>query len=463
MFDLCIENGTIVTPEKEIKGHIYIKDGKIAAITASPSLEGAQKTMDASGNYIYAGFIDPHVHSRDGGATYKEDFYHSTRAAAKGGITTVLEMPNAVPAIINTDSFRSQKENLEKKAYVDFGMWGLCLGHLNNKDLKALDVEGVIGYKFFWGYAINKYNYNLVYNYNSKDTTVIPPLADGEIYSIFEEMAKLGKPLAIHAENAGLISYLTERIQVEDYENEYEALLATRPSVAEETIVNTAISFAKNTGARLHILHMSAKESVKLLKEAKSEGIAVSGETAPHYLFLTNEDYKNIGTRMKGYPPVRHQEDQDALWDGIRNGTIASMGSDHAPHTEEEKKGSLFQIPAGMCAVESMVPLMLHGVNQGKITKTQLAKVLSENTAKLYGIYPQKGSLEIGTDADLTIVDFSKEHVIHGNELFSISKVTPFDGFRIKGIPVATVVRGNVVMENGELTSKDSIGQFIRA
>ncbi len=463
MFDLCIENGIMVTGDKEIKSTVYIKDEKIAAITEGPLSEGAKRTINAAGKYLFPGFIDPHVHSRDGGATYKEDFYHSTRAAAKGGITTILEMPNAVPAVINREAFQKQKDNLESKAYIDFGMWGLCLGRTNNHELKELRDSGVIGFKFFWGYAINKSNYNLVYNYDKKDTSVIPPLSDGEIYTIFEEMAKIRKPLAIHAENAGLISELTERLNTADYENEYEALLAARPSVAEETIVKTAISFAGDTGARLHILHMSAGESVRLLREAKKEGLAVTGETAPHYLFLTNKDYKKIGNQMKGYPPVRYQEDQDALWQGLVDGTIDSMGSDHAPHTEEEKKGSLFQIPAGMCAVETMVPLMLHGVSQGRITKTRLAKVLSENTAKLYGIYPEKGSLEIGTDADITIVDFTKEHTIRKNELYSISKVTAFDGFQTKGLPAATIVRGRVVMENGELTCEESKGRFIKA
>lgn len=463
MFDLCIENGIIVTSEKELKGNIYIKEGKIAAITSVTLGEGAKRTIDASGKYIFSGFIDPHVHSRDGGATHKEDFYHSTRAAARGGITTILEMPNAVPAIIDSVSFHAQKENLEKKAYIDFGMWGLCVGYANNNKLQELKDLGVVGYKFFWGYAINKNNYNLVYNYDKKDTSVIPPLTDGEIYTIFEEMSKIDKLLAIHAENAGLISELTSRIKIEDYENEYQALLAARPSVAEETIVKTAISFAKDTKVKLHILHMSAKESVKLLKEAKAEGISVTGETAPHYLHLTNKDYNKIGNLMKGYPPVRYQEDQDALWQGLIDGTIETLGSDHAPHTEEEKKGSLFQIPAGMCAVETMIPLMLHAVNEGKITKTQLAKVLSENTAKIYGIYPQKGSLEIGTDADVTIVDFDKEHTIHNDELYSISKISAFDGFKIKGIPIVTIVRGNVVMENGELTCQESKGRFIKA
>jgi len=462
MYDLRIENGIVVTPEKSERTNIYVIDGKIAEL--SDEIKEAKEVVDASGKHIFPGFIDPHVHSRDGGATHKEDFYHSTRAAALGGLTSIVEMPNAVPAVSDAKRFAEQKANLESKAYIDFAMWALCLGKMNNEDLKELDALGVAGFKFFWGYAINKSNYNLVYNYEKGDPNVIPPLGDGEIYTIFEEMAKIGKPLAIHAENADVISELTGRLKIEDYENEYEALLAARPSVCEETIVQTAIAFAKATGAHLHILHMSAKESVDLLKSAKAQGLKVTGETAPHYLMLTNKDFLRLGTNMKGYPPVRYQADQDRLWEGLQDGTIDSMGSDHAPHTAEEKNGSLFKIPSGMCCIQTMVPLMLNAVNAGKITANQAAAVLSENTAKLYGLYPRKGSVIVGTDADFTIVDMGKEVTLHSEEFYSISKVSAFDGFKVKGFPVQTIVRGKTIMKDGVLTTEEvSGGQFIPA
>ena len=179
MFDLRIENGTVVTPEKSERTNIYVLDGKIAQLT--DEVLDAKEVIDASGKLIFPGFIDPHVHSRDGGATHKEDFFHSTRAAALGGLTSLIEMPNAVPAVTDARRFKEQKANLESKAYIDFAMWALCLGRLNNDDLKELDELGVAAYKFFWGYAINKSNYNLVYNYEKGDPNVIPPLGDGEI------------------------------------------------------------------------------------------------------------------------------------------------------------------------------------------------------------------------------------------------------------------------------------------
>ena len=201
-----------------------------------------------------------------------------------------------------------------------------------------------------------------------------------------------------------------------------------------------------------------------LLKEAKAAGLPVTGETAPHYLTLTNKDFLRVGTNMKGYPPVRYQADQDRLWEGLQDGTIDSMGSDHAPHTAQEKNGSLFKIPSGMCCIQTMVPLMLNAVNQGKLTENQLAKVLSENTAKIYGLYPRKGSVLVGTDADFTIVDMEKEKTIHSEEFYSISKVSAFDNFRVKGYPVQTIVRGRTVMKDGFLTcEEESGGRFIPA
>lgn len=462
MYDLAIRNGIIVTPTATYAGDLYIKNGKIACIAASGSSEEAVQEYNAAGKYIFSGFIDTHVHSRDGGGTYKEDFAHSTISAACGGITTLLEMPNAVPAVATVENFYKQRENLASKAFIDFGMWALCVGDLNNADLPGLNAEGVVGYKFFWGYAIRKDNYNLIYSPKGGDDNVIPPLSDGEVLRIFEAVAKTGKELAVHAENASIIRELSARIDPKEFKNPYEALLAQRPILAEVTTVQLAISFAKATNAHLHILHVSAGETVELVRRAQREGISVTAETCPHYLFLTDDRFEEVGNMMKCYPPVRRKSDQDALWAGLLDGTLSHVCSDHAPHTKEEKAGTLADIPAGMCGIESMAPLMITAVNDGKLTKQQLAAVLSENPARHYGIYPEKGSLEVGTDADLTIVDFDKKGKVEAEKLHSVSKVTPFEGFELSGMPVATFLRGRLIAENGEPAVPEKLGKFIR-
>lgn len=452
-WDHLIKNGTIVTPESSYQANVYIKEGKIASISQD-LLEGvAKETTDANGLYVLPGLIDTHIHSRDGGSTYKEDFYHSTKAAAAGGITTVFEMPNTNPPVNNAENFQKQLENLSSKAHVDFGMWGICLGDLNLADLEGLNESGVIGFKYFWGYAVDKNNYRLIYDYKEGMEDVIPPSDDGGVYRMMEAVAKTGKTFAIHAENSDLINHLTNEMK-KTGKTDYETVLAGRPSLAEEMTIQAGIAMAKKTGTRLHILHVSSKEGTEAIKRAQDEGYPITAETCPHYLFLTNEDYEEIGPSMKVYPLVKYKEDQDRIWEGIADGTFSLVCSDHAPHTEEEKQGDLWSVPAGMCGVESLAPLMLNAASEGKITLQQVVSLLSANPAKQFGVYPQKGAMQAGSDADFTIVDMNKQTTIKKENLHSKSKVTAYDGFRIKGVPVTTIVRGKTVMKDGEILTE---------
>ncbi|MEI3607930.1 allantoinase AllB [Pseudogracilibacillus sp. SE30717A] len=458
-WDHIIRNGEIVTPSATYTANIYIKDGKIAAINEEELNGDAKEITDASGLHILPGLIDTHVHSRDGGATYKEDFYHSTQAAAAGGITTIFEMPNTNPTINTVENFKKQVNNLQSKAHVNFGIWGICLGDLNNKDLLPLTEAGVIGFKYFWGYAVNKNTFQLVYNYSEDMVDVIAPCDDGQVFEMFEEVAKTGRSFGIHAENSDLINHLTKQLEQKDADD-YNAFLASRPNLAEELTIQTGIAMAKQTGARLHILHVSTAEGVKLIREAQQEGYPITAETCPHYLFLTNEDYREIGPVMKVYPLVKFKKDQEAIWEGINDGTISFVCSDHAPHTSEEKDGDLWTIPAGMCGVETLAPLMLNAVSEGKITLQQLVALLSENPAKQFDVYPQKGTIQVGSDADITIVNLNKRHVIKTEDLHSKSKITAYDGFEITGMPVQTIVNGTTVMKNGDIIFKP-LGELV--
>jgi allantoinase len=458
-WDHIIRNGNIVTSAEIYQAEIYIKDGKIAAISGEPLQGEALEETDATGLYVLPGLIDVHIHSRDPGATHKEDFFHSTMAAAAGGITTVFEMPNTNPPINNADNFRKQAANLTSKAHVDFGIWGLCLGRLNLEEIRSLDEAGVIGFKIFWGYAIHSKTFQLIYNYKEGQEDVIPPFRDGEVLDIFEEVAKTGKVLAIHAENHQLIEQLTRKME-ESGRRDYEAFIQARPSLAEETTVLTGIAFAKQTGARLHILHISSEEGIAAVRHAQQQGLHVTAETCPQYLLLNNEDYERVGSAMKVYPVVKYAKDQQAIWQGLKEGVVSILCSDHGPHTEKEKDGDLWSIPAGMCGVETLVPLMLNAVHEQRLTLQELVAVLSENPAKQFGIYPQKGSVQIGTDADFTIVDLNRKHSIRREDLHSKSKVTAFDGIEVTGAPVATFVRGRVIMKNGEIAGSPS-GQLV--
>ncbi|GEB77504.1 allantoinase AllB [Sporolactobacillus inulinus] len=459
-WDHLIKNGTIATPSETYQANLYIKEGKISAISKT-ALEGtAEQETDARGQYILPGLIDVHVHSRDPGPTYKEDFFTSTQAAAAGGITTIFDMPNTTPPTRDAASYQAQVANLTPKAHVDFGLWGIALGPMNNAGLPELHDAGVIGIKYFWGYAVNKNTFQLTYNYEPGMTDVLPPLSDGEVYEIFQNVAKTGNVLAIHGEDSSLIQTLTEQVK-KSGRDDYEALLDGRPNLAEEVTVQMGTAFSRASGAKLHVLHVTTAEAADAIRRAQAQGAPVSAETCPHYLFLSNEDYPTVGAVMKIYPPVKYKRDQQALWQAINDGTITIISSDHAPHTAEEKSGSLWKIPAGMPGTETMAPLMLNAVNEGRLSLQKLTALMSENPAKRFGIYPRKGSLEVGTDADITIVDLNKETTIKAANLHSKSKVTAYDGWRVKGIPVQTIVRGETIMKNGEIIHKP-MGRVIK-
>ena len=462
VFDRVIKNGMLVTPAESRRANICIKDGKIAAITDCDSPVTAREETDATGKYVLPGLIDTHVHSRDGykGAHHKEDFFHSSMAGACSGITTILEMPNCNPAVYDVARMQDLIACITPKAHVDFGVWGLCLGELNNASLPALAEAGVIGFKFFWGYAIDAKSYQLIYNYQEGMENVIPPLDQGEVYKIFRTVAQTGLQVAIHAENFDIIKLLTAEVMATG-DKSYAAMLRARPSVSETTIIETAILIAKALGTHLHILHLAAGDGVELIRRAQLDGVRVTGETCPHYLTLTDRDAERVGSLIKGYPPVRTQTDQDLLWAGLLDGTLTHVCSDHAPHTPEEKKLDLWSAPAGMAAIETMPLVMLDAVNRGKLTINEFCRVLSEAPARLYNLYPQKGSLAVGADADLVLIDLQARYTFAQESMHSRTKLSPYDGMTMTGKPVMTILRGTTIAENGEIVGAPT-GHFIR-
>ena len=461
-WDHVILNGTLVTSTDTVKANIYCKDGKIVSVTEQLLPGDAMETTDAAGKYVLPGFIDTHVHSRDGfnGAHEKEDFFHSSMAGAVSGVTTIYEMPNCNPAVYNVDRLHDLIDCITPKAHVDFGVWGLCLGELNNDQLVPLAEAGVVGFKYFWGYAIDSKTYQLIYNYKEGMENVIPPMDDGQVYRIFREVAKTGKQVAIHAENFHIIKMLTNEV-IASGDTSYAALLRSRPPMSETTIIETAISLSRELGTHLHILHLAAGDGVELIRRAKEEGLPVSGETCPQYLMLTDKDGERLGSKIKGYPPVRTQYDQDKLWAGLLDGTLSHVCSDHAPHLPAEKMKPLWEAPAGCATIETMSLTLLDAVSKGKLSIQMLVKLLCEEPAKMYGTYPMKGSLNVGTDADMVIVDMDKSYTFHQDDMHSRTKLSPYDGWNLKGKPVETILRGKTIARDGEIVGSPS-GHFIK-
>jgi allantoinase len=457
---LLIRGGTVVLPSGPVRADVLCTGERIQALIEHGEQTAAEEVVDASGTLVFPGFIDPHVHSRDPGAVHKEDFYHSTLGALAGGITTVLEMPNAVPPVTDARVFEERARTHEQSAWVDFGLWGLALGAENLADLPALFECGAVAVKLFWGYALDRETKQLVYSMSAHDGDVIEPPDNGDVYQIFETVATSGGLLGVHCEDRGVLRAADARVNKPLVG--YDDLLRTRPAAAESAAIALGAEFSRATGCRFHVVHMSSKDGVEAVRAAQQRGIAVTAETCPHYLTLTDASYERIGPIMKVFPPVRSREHQEALWTAVQDGVIASVGSDHAPHTVEERSLPLDSQPAGMVGVETLGPLLVNEMVKGRITPQQLAALVSETTARLYGIYPRKGAILPGVDADLTIVDPNAQTSISNTTLHAKNPLSSWDGVVTAGRIAATVCRGSLRMKDGEILGEPA-GRLVRS
>lgn len=458
---LLVANGSVVTPDGVQDIDILCENGRIAALLDRGVNVSVDEALDATGQLVFPGFIDPHVHSRDPGLTHKEDFGHSTLGALVGGVTTIIEMPNAVPPVDSAEVLHQRREQHERAAWVDFGLWGISLGEANLDQLAPMIEAGAAAIKIFWGYALRRDTRQLVYNLDDEtpEDLLMPP-SNGVVLRIFQEVARAGGLLAAHCEDRDILS-ASERALGHPIET-YNDLLAARPDTAESTSIAIAAEFSRATGCRFHVVHMASATAVETVRSARQRGIPITAETCPQYLTLIADDYPRIGPMMKVYPPIRHQHDQDALWEGLNEGAIVSVGSDHAPHTLEEKARGFATQPAGAVGCETFGPVMTDALFRGKITIERFADVMSTSTAKLYGLYPRKGAIRAGSDADFTLVDPSATRMVRNEELVAKQPVSPWNGFELRGLPTAVVLRGEVAMRDGKPVG-DRRGRFVPA
>lgn len=441
--DLLIRNCRLVTSRGIESLDILIVDGVVHSLGKSIE-RGGVEVLDARGHLVLPGVVDEHVHMREPGLTYKEDFGTGTAAAAAGGVTTILEMPNTIPPVDSAVRLREKMRLLEGKAYVDYCLYGV-LHDSNIDELEEMWSEGAVGFKVFMG----------------PTTGDIPPPSDRSILEAMEKSSRLGFPLAFHAENYELVKYYTDKVRSSGRTDPL-AHPDSRPNVCEEEAVSRILTYARRTGGRVLIVHTSAHESVELLARAKTRGVEAYGETCPQYLYMTREDHLKFGSLVKINPPLREERDRRSLWEGLRRNIIDCVASDHAPHSTEEKTRGIWEAAAGFIGVETLLPLMLDAALRGEIPIEKVALLLSENPAKIFGLYPRKGALTVGSDGDLVIVDPSCEHVIEAGKLHSKHRITPFDGWRLRGKIRYTVLRGSIIAADGEIVSSRPSGQFVR-
>jgi dihydroorotase len=399
----------------------------------------ARKTIDASGLVVLPGVIDVHVHMRDPGSTYKEDFRSGTASAAAGGVTTVFDMPNNSPPTTGVDAFRAKAEEASEKALVDYGLFG-GLARGNSREILPLVREGAIGFKW----------------YMAETTGNLPTPSEPELLGDLSALAKARRRLAVHAEDDSLVREGVSSLRSSG-RRDAAAHYESRPAAVEVVAVRRALGLARESGCDIHIAHASSAGGAMEVRKAKhTSGVrrgGVTAETCPHYLLLDEADYARKGSMMKVNPAVKTARDRLALWRAVNDGTIDMIATDHAPHALSEKTDgdSIFDRASGFPGLETSVALMLTSVARGLLSLTRYVRLTSEGPARAWGIYPKKGGIAIGSDADFTIVDTRKEWTIDASRFESKAKYSPFDGSKVKGAAVYTVVRGSVVMDHGEI------------
>jgi dihydroorotase/allantoinase len=440
--DLVVKNTTIVTPEGKVgpNAGVAVDNGKIVSVGEDTQLPEADRVVDAEGDYLAPGIIDCHIHNRAPGLEYKEDWETATRAAAAGGVTTVNGMPNTDPVIDAPEHIETKAELGEENALVDFQFYAVITSD-NYDQVHALDEAGVVGYKVFLGTTIG----------------AIPPPNDGELLEAMDQVAETGKRLGFHEENDQILSHLAEKFQNEG-KNDPIYHSWSRPPITERESISRTILFADEVGAKIHMFHLSCGSGAQIVNEAKDRDIDVTAETMPHYLWFTEDVMNEKGNVARIQPPIRDEEERDLLWTEVLDddGGIDCIATDHSPHTDEEKGmddpfGNTWEAISGFVGLETEIPAMLTFVNEGKISMEQWVKMHSTRPAQIWGMYPEKGSMQTGTDADFTIFDPDREWTLEDRHtLHSKNTVTPFEGESFTGKATKTIVRGELVYDEDE-------------
>ena len=445
MLDLILKNAKVYLEDRFVEGvSVGVQAGRIAAIAAPECMPEGAQTLDLTGEYLIPGTIDTHMHVRDPGHTERGTFYTETMAAAAGGVTTILEQPISVPPQHNVEILERRIARAEAQCVVDFAFYGAAGGEYL-EDIAQLAADGrIVAYKTFLHAPPEG---------REQEFQGLTMADDAQLYAGMRELAKTGLFCAFHAENNDMISANIRRLRAEGRVSpEYHCV--SRPTVAEVTSVERILNFVRETGARVEIAHVSCPEVMELLRQAKKDGLPVYVETCPHYLFLTEEDMVKFGPYAKCNPPVRSRAQAEKLWDYVNDGTVDYMGSDHSPFLVEEKTRGLkdiFAAAAGFPGADLRLPLMLDAVAEGRTTLEKVVELLSVNPARCFGLYPTKGTIQVGADADFTLFRMDRHMVVDKARNYSHARdiAIPYDGRELKCAVTGTIVRGRAVMRDG--------------
>lgn len=444
--DLLIRNAVVVSSKSCIPADLLVLEGKIAAISApgEGDFEAAQ-TVDAAGKYVMPGCVDGHTHMMDPGYTDREEFPTGTMAAAVGGITTVVDHHRTIPAVYSVEPLLEKIAYLSDKACVDFGLKG-GIAPDNTEKLEAMWREGITGFKTF---TCNLHG--------------VKAMHTAFLMQSFSEVARFGGTVLIHCEDDGICQHREEMLRAQG-RTDYLSQNEWRSKLAERVAVKTVLEIAKETRCRTIIAHVSQPELLDLIHQTHEDGYEVYAESCPHYFNLTLEDLEKKGPWVKFTPPMNTADAVEELWKRFDLGYVTTIGSDHCPYPKAQKQageGDIWQAPNGIPGIETSLKLMLNGVSNKKTTLCRVVECMCENPAKIYGLFPRKGHLGVGADADLIILDMDRVETISNENIVSKCGWSPFDGKTIQGVPQQVYVRGRLVARDGKFTGEIGHGEFV--
>lgn len=440
MVDLVIRGGLIVGREAVEAADVAVDGGSVVEI--GRDLAGGREEIDARGLVVMPGVIDVHLHFNEPGRTEWEGAATGSAALAAGGGTTFFDMPlNSTPCTIGVADFDRKRDALSASSIADFGLWGgLVPGRID--DLAAMAARGVVGFKAFMC------------------DSGLPEFPRADDVTLLEGMraaAQLKLPIAVHAESEEITSRLAGAARGSDA----AAFLASRPLVAELEAIQRALLFAEETGAMLHIVHISSGRGVAMAFEARARGVDVSIETCPHYLALTMADVERLGAMAKCAPPLRSQSDQNQLWSALIDGQVDIVASDHSPCEPSLKQGSLMQAWGGIAGVQSTLAVLLdRGHHARQLPLPRVARLLASAPSRRFRL-ERKGAIAPGHDADFAIVDLAREETLQAEQLLQRHKSSPYVGRSWRGRIVRTIRRGETIFEAGRISAR-SKGRLVR-
>lgn len=449
--DVRIRGGVVHTPAGPVEADVLVEGERIVGLVDPQSEIPAASEIDATGKHVLPGLVDLHAHTRVPGYEYKEDYYTSSQAAAVGGITTYTDMPNVEPPTDTVELFEEKRAIAEEDCIVDFGH---LVSPTKPDQIARLADAGATGFKIFQvsgGYPHD------------------PRLALGEsekMFAAFQEIAKTGLHTSIHPYNQPLMDLLSEQAlaagkprNIDTFAPIYVADVVWRSAVA------VLLELQRETGARIHVLHTHSAGSIRLLRQAKAQGQPVSAAVDLKYYHLTRQDAEEQGGRAApGGVISEDAERMQAIWQALDDGTIDMIDSDHAPHTLEDLErfeADPWTGPFGSPQYEYMLSVTLTDVSEGRFSLDTAIRLLCENPARLIGVYPRKGAIQVGSDADLVIVDLDAETVASDEATYTKCGWTPYRGRRLKGVPVLTMLRGAVIAKDGKVVGERGFGKYI--